>query len=128
MIRVSAIGAVSVVLAACSALPTERQLIGTWRMPVDQFEDQFGITHRKPTMAENTLKPDHTYTSSHLGHHGMITGHWRLSGRWLSYEFPSRRYRRSVVERYRAKILKLSDRELIVSDTEGRDGEWTKVR
>ena len=128
MIRISAIGAVSVVLTACSTLPTERQLIGSWRTPVDQFEDQFGVMHRKPTMAENTLKPDHTYTSRHLGHHGTIRGRWRLSGRWLSYEFASRRYGRRAVERYRAKIVRLSDRELVVVDEEGRDGEWTKVR
>ena len=128
MIRVAALIAVAAALVSCSALPTEQRLIGTWRMPVDQTKDEFGVIHRKSKIAENTLKPDHTYTSGDVGGRHAVTGKWHLSGRWLTYEFPDRSRGRLVVERRRVRIVKLSQQELIVTDDHGRDGEWTKVR
>jgi hypothetical protein len=128
MIRVAALIPIAAALVSCSALPTEQQLIGTWRMPVDQQEDEFGVIHRKSKMAENTLRPDHTYTSGDAAHRHAVRGKWHLSGRWLSYEFPDRSSGRLVVEHYRVRIVKLSEQELIVTDDHGRDGEWTKVR
>jgi hypothetical protein len=129
MIRVATLIAVAAALVSCSALPTEQRLIGTWRMPVDQIEDEFGLIHRKSKMAENTLKPDHTYTSGDAAHrHAVTTGKWHLSGRWLTYEFPDRSSGRLVIERSRVRVVKLSERELIVKDERGRDGEWTKIR
>ena len=79
-------------------------------------------------MAETTVKPDHTYTATHEGERGVTTGHWRLSGRWLIYEFTTHEKGRRVVEQHRSKIVKLTDRELVVSGAKGEPGEWTKVR
>ena len=97
-------------------------------MPVENVTDESGVAHRSKRIAENTLSADHTYTSTYVGHRGMVTGHWRLSGRWLTYEFTTRKNGRRVVEQDRAEILKLSGRQLILSDGQGRDGEWTRVR
>jgi hypothetical protein len=130
MIRASALLVTSVVFVSCSALPTEQQLIGKWRMPVDTYYNERGkVVGYSKQMAENTLNADHTYTSTHQGVRRVITGHWRLSGRWLIYEFATRDKGRTVVERHRDKILKLSERTLVLSaPKEGEDSEWTKVR
>jgi len=131
MIRVTAGAIAAVILSGCNTLPTEQRLIGTWQMSADQVEDERGVMHR-PTgreyIAENTLRPDHTYTSTFRGHRGVTTGRWSLRDRWLLYEFPTRTQGRRVVERNRVKIVKLSSRELLVIDERGRDGDWTRVR
>ena len=125
MLRLTALLVISLGLAACSSFPSERQLVGTWTMPRRTIQNEFGITQwRSKQMAENTLRSDHTYTSRHVGRRGMVTGRWRLSGRWLVYEFPTRQNRQRVLEHHRAKILKVSDRELIFPD----DNVWTRVR
>ena len=98
-------------------------------MPVDKYYNQSGkVVGYSSKMAENTLKPDHTYTAIHQGERGVVTGRWRLSGHWLIYEFTTREKGRRVVERHRAKIVKLSERKLVISEPKGEPGEWTRVR
>ena len=128
MIRVATLVAASAALVSCSTLPSEQRLIGTWRMPVDEIEDEFGVTHRQSKIAENTLRADHTYIARDVLRQHDVPGRWQLSGRSLTYEFTDRSRGRRIVQRSRVKIVKLSDRKLVVSDDEGRTGEWTRIR
>jgi hypothetical protein len=114
-------------LIGCATTSIEQRLVGAWREPFDQYEDEAGVVHRRHVIAENTLRPDHTYTSGLVGHR-VVTGHWRVSGRYLIYEYPSRS-KGQIVKRDRVKIVRLSERELILADDDGRRrGEWTKAR
>jgi hypothetical protein len=129
MMRIVALLVGLISLSGCSTMPTEQRIVGTWRTSFDQFEDQSGVMHRKPGIAENTLKPDHSYTSRVVGYHGAVTGQWRLSGWWLTYHFTTRRNGRRSLEQDRAKIVRLTERELVLVDDDGRkSGEWTKIR
>ena len=103
----------------------EHRLVGTWTMPIDTRQNEFGVTQwRSKQLAEMTIKPDHTYTSKHRGNSAAVAGRWRLSGRWLISEFTTRKNGRTVTERNRNHILKLSDQQLVFPD----DNVWTKVR
>jgi hypothetical protein len=125
MIRLAAVLAASVAVTGCSTLPTEQQLVGTWRMPADRNENEFGVvTWQSKQMAEITVRPDHTYISRRLGERRSVSGHWQLNGRWLSWDGPSLTKGRRVMKRDRAEILKLSDRELVLPDND----KWTRVR
>ncbi len=98
-------------------------------MPVNKYYSESGtVAGYSKQMSETTVRPDHTYVAIQDGKRGRVVGHWRLSGRWLIYEFTTRQNGRRVVERHRSKIVKLSNRELVVSGPENEPGEWTKVR
>jgi len=129
MIRAAAMLVSCVAFASCNALPTEQRLIGTWRVPVHIYYNEFGkVKGYSQQMAETTVRPDHTYTAIHQGVPGAVTGRWRLSGRWLVYEFTTRAKGRRIVERHRNMIIRLSDRKLVIANRDGGDSEWTKVR
>jgi hypothetical protein len=88
MNRLVASLAFSFLLTACNALPTERQLIGTWTTPESFTQNEFGVTqsHSKQ-MVDLTLTPDHRFTWSLHGGRPTDFGRWQLHGRYLISEF-----------------------------------------
>ena len=110
-------------LTACSTLPTEHQLIGTWTAP-ETFTEQSGVTtSRSKQMVDLTLRPDHTFVWSLRGHHQAGSGHWSLRQRWLTFVFDSHEKGHKVGHPYRDKIIKLSAEELIYIQGEEDPGE-----
>ena len=64
MNRLVASLAVPALLTACSTLPTERQLVGTWTMPATQTSVDDGVTIKRShskQMVDLTLTADHRF-------------------------------------------------------------------
>ena len=111
-------------LSACSGLPTERQLVGTWTSPESTTENEFGVTQsRSKQMVDATFGADHTYVWRLRGHKPTAIGRWSLSGRYIVTEFTTRGHGRRIPHQYRDKITKLTEHELIFPE-----GTWAKVR
>src|SRR5215210_1805 len=104
MIRATLIAA-AFASVGCTTLPAEHGLVGTWTMPVKTTQNEFGITQwRSKQLVVMTIRPNHTYTQKHQSESAGVTGHWRLSGRWLVSEFTTRKRGRTVTERNRNHI------------------------
>jgi len=100
-------------LTACSTLPTERQLIGTWTAPKSSIEsDGVTVSHSKQ-MIDLTLTQDHRFVWSVRGQGPTDFGRWQLDGRWLITEYVNRGKGHKVAHEYRDKIIKVSPNELI---------------
>jgi hypothetical protein len=100
-------------VTACSTVPTEHQLIGTWMAPEIWTEERGVTTSHSKQMVDLTLRADHTFLWSLRGRHEAGTGHWSLRGRWLTFVFTSREEGHKVGHPYRDKIIKLSAEELV---------------
>ncbi len=116
--------ALSFLLTACAALPTERQLVGTWTIPESTRLNEFGIakSHSKQMM-DLTLAPDHRFTWSRHGGRRTDFGRWQLQGRYLISEFSNPGKRRKVGYPYRDRIIKLTRQELVYLQGEDAPGE-----
>jgi hypothetical protein len=119
---IASVGAL-VFLTACSTLPTERQLIGTWTAPKSSIEsDGVRLSHSKQ-MIDLTLTPDHRFVWSVRGQGPTDFGRWQLDGRRLITEYANRGKGHKVAHEYRDKIIKVSPNELIYVQGEDETGE-----
>ena len=108
--------AVPALLTACSTLPAEHQLVGTWTAPAKETTINDGLTITRSyskQMVDLTLRPDHTFVWSHDGGRPTDLGRWHLSGRYLISEFSNRGMGRKAGYPYRDKIIKLTPKELV---------------
>lgn len=118
--------AISASLTACSSLPVEHQLVGTWTRPETEKTVNDGITIRRSyskQMVDLTLSPDHTFVWSLHGRRRTDFGRWHLSGRYLISEFSNPGRGRKAGYPYRDKVTKLTPNELVYVQGEDAPGE-----
>jgi hypothetical protein len=118
--------AVPALLTACSILPTEHQLVGTWTRPAKEKTVNDGLTITRSyskQMVDLTLRPDHTFVWSLHGGRPTDFGRWHLSGRYLISEFSNRGKSRKTGYPYRDRIIKLTPQELVYVQGEDAPGE-----
>lgn len=121
--------AIVFLLAACSTLPTERQLVGTWS---DHLKETFirgesGVEHSySKRMVDLSLTADHRLVFWLRGERTPDSiGRWRLDGQSLWIEFTRRNEHHRITHSYRNKITKISPYELLYvqsSDDPAEDG------
>jgi hypothetical protein len=117
MNRLAPLLAIVFLLVACSTLPTERQLVGTW---TDHLKETFirsesGVEHSySKQMVDLHLTSDHRLVFWVRGERTPDSiGHWRLDGGWLCIEFTRRNEHHRINHSYRLKITRLSPHELL---------------
>jgi hypothetical protein len=128
MNRLVASLAVPVLLTACSTLPAEHQLVGTWTMPATQTSVDNGVTIKRShskEMVDLTLTADHRFIWTPRGRAPDATGRWHLDGHSLVWEFTSRRKGHKVTHPYRDRIIRLTPTELVY--IQGEDTADTDV-
>src|SRR3954464_15122821 len=107
-------------LSSCTALPTERQLVGTWTAPEKWTRDNASgvmISHSKQ-MRDFRLAANHTFTWSRHGRRPTEFGHWDLSGRYLITWYNHTARGRDAGFRFRDKITKVTPEELVYIQSE----------
>ena len=106
--------AFAIFLSACSGIPTEKRLIGTWTAPERETRraDGYLISHSKQ-MVDVTFKSDHTFRWSLHGHRVTDYGHWQLRDRDLIWIFTNAAPNRKAGYPFHDRILKLTDQELV---------------
>ena len=126
MNRLAAFLAASLLLTGCSALPTERQLIGTWTGPEEETKitSESGVEHsHSKQMIDLTLRPDHRLVFYVRGERRADSiGHWRLDGRWLLIEFTRRKEAHKIRHSVRGRIITATPHELFYVQEGGGPG------
>jgi hypothetical protein len=117
MNRLAASIAPPFLLIACSTLPTERQLVGTWTAPVKDttITSEYGVqrSHSKE-MVDLTLTADHRLVFWVRGKRSPDSvGHWQLDGQWLVSEFTRPKEGHKIRHSYRDRIVKVTSQELV---------------
>jgi hypothetical protein len=109
--------AIPLFLTACSTLPTERQLVGTWTAPRTEtiITRHSGVERSySKQMVDLTLTSDHKLMFWVRGKRSPDSvGHWHLDGRWLVSEFSRPNEGHKIRHSYRDKIIKLTPQELV---------------
>lgn len=112
-------------LSACSTIPTERKLVGTWTAPESSTWLGDLEQSRSKQMIDITFMPDHRFVGGLHGQHPKDFGRWRLSGRYLILEFTNRAKGHKVAYPYRDTIIKLTSQELVY--VQGEDDAGAEV-
>src|SRR5438477_8607136 len=100
-------------LNACSALPTERQLVATWTAPKSSTEINGVEQSHSKQMIDFTFAPDHSFAWGLHGKRPTAAGRWRLHGRSLITEHTTPGKGHKLAYPYRDKIIKLTSQELV---------------
>jgi hypothetical protein len=112
-------------LNACSALPTERQLVGTWTAPKSSTEIKGVEQAHSKQMIDFTFSPDHNFVWGLHEQRPTSAGRWQLRGRFLITEYTTPAKGHKLAYPYRDKIIKLTSQELIY--VQGEDDPGAEV-
>src|SRR5215211_4833255 len=103
---------VALLLSACSTLPTESQLVGTWTAPLKEttITSEYGVHQSySKEVVDLTLASDHRLAFWVRGERSPDSlGHWHLDGRWLVTEFTRPKEGHRIRHSYRDRIIKLT--------------------
>lgn len=118
--------------------PIQRELVGTWAMPLwvdTDYRNGVPITKVSDEVVEITFAEDHRYMEGVRGEPTLLTGRWCLEDDDLILQFDTQPKRGEKIpwQRRGDRIARVSSKELVFTRTEPvwedatAEGVWTRV-